>query len=79
MVGMRINMEIVRKEYNDLSTGQRVGVLIAAVTELSAKIAALVDIARRPADKVRGPKWAWVLGQFINGIGPAAYWTFGRK
>ena len=69
----------LRTEFNDLSTPARVSLLAGVAAELAAKIGAWVDLSRRPADKVRGPKWAWALVQFINGIGPAAYWAVGRK
>lgn len=75
---MSIDMRQLRAEYNDLSTPARVILATTAFVEVAAKIAALVDLARRPADKVRGPKWAWALGQAVNGVGPAAYWTFAR-
>ena len=48
------------------------------LVEVAGKIASWVDLSRRPAESVRGPKWVWVLAQFINGLGPAAYWAFGR-
>ena len=55
----------LRTEFNNLPTPARVSLLAGVAAEL--------------ADKVRGPKWAWALAQFINGIGPAAYWAVGRK
>ena len=42
-------------------------------------IAALVDIYRRPAEQVRGIKWAWTAVSFINFVGPVSYFAFGRK
>lgn len=51
----------------------------AVLAELSAKVGMYRDLAQRTADKVRGPKWAWVLASFINGFGPAAYFAVGRK
>jgi len=39
---------------------------------------ALVDIARR--EKLRGPKWVWVLVVIIvNLIGPIVYFVLGRE
>jgi hypothetical protein len=46
------------------------------------KIAALVDLKRRPADQVRGPKWLWAVAVFlVNSAGalPLAYFRYGRK
>ena len=69
----------LRTEFNDLPTPASVSLLAGVAAQLAATIGAWVDLYRRPADKVRGPKWAWALAQFINGIGPAAYWAVGRK
>ncbi|AJK68898.1 hypothetical protein B840_06465 [Corynebacterium marinum DSM 44953] len=68
-----------RQKFTDLPLPAKVGVVAGVAAEVSAKIAAWVDLYRRPADKVRGPKWAWAVAQLINGVGPAAYWSFGRK
>ncbi|HEY3560946.1 MAG TPA: PLD nuclease N-terminal domain-containing protein [Kribbella sp.] len=46
------------------------------------KAVALADLARRPADQVRGPKplWAVFLTVFNSvGAGPVLYWLFGRR
>jgi hypothetical protein len=40
---------------------------------------ALVDLARRPARQVRGPKQLWLLGCFVQPVGPLAYLTLGRR
>jgi ACR3 family arsenite efflux pump ArsB len=41
---------------------------------------ALVDIRRRPADQIRGPKQLWTVLSLINWvIGPVAYFIFGRR
>lgn len=37
------------------------------------------DIAKRPAEQVRGPKLLWRLWGGSNLAGVAAYWLFGRK
>jgi hypothetical protein len=40
-----------------------------------------VDIYRHPAEEIRGTKWLWSAAAFVNfmGIGPIAYFLFGRK
>jgi len=46
------------------------------------KIATLVDLARRPANGVRGSKARWAAAvSLINSLGvvPLAYFTWGRK
>ena len=40
---------------------------------------ALVDLARRPAAQVRGPKAAWALASFVQPVGPIAYLALGRR
>lgn len=41
---------------------------------------ALIDLVRRPADLVRGPKWLWIIVIIlINFIGPIIYLVFGRE
>jgi hypothetical protein len=43
--------------------------------------AALADIYRRPAEEINGSKWLWSAAALVNfmGIGPIAYFAFGRK
>jgi hypothetical protein len=55
-------------------------VLVAAVAVQGAVAAVtLRDLAQRPADRVRGPKWVWRIFGTANTVGSAAYWLFGRK
>lgn len=69
----------IRTEFAELSTTAQVGLVAVVVAEVSGKIASWIDLRRRPAEAVRGPRCAWALAQFINGFGPAAYWAFGRR
>lgn len=73
------DMSSNKKNFTELSLPAQIGLAGLASIEVAAKIAALVDISRRPATKIRGPKWAWALAQLLNGIGPIAYWSMGRK
>lgn len=71
-----------RRQWSDLSEGARRLIVGVAVVEGVLKVAALVDIARRPAGQVRGPKWLWatvvaVVGS--AGIVPVSYFVFGRR
>jgi hypothetical protein len=55
-------------------------VVIAAVAVQSVIAAVtLRDLARRPADRIRGPKWMWRIFGTANTAGSAAYWLVGRK
>lgn len=67
------------KQFPDLSAGQRRLLVAAAAAELTLKAAALIDLRRRPADQVRGPKRLWVALMFVNLIGPVSYFAFGRR
>jgi len=46
--------------------------------QLTLMVFALLDIARR--EKLRGPKWVWVLVVIIvNIVGPIIYFVLGRE
>ena len=71
-----------RRQWSDLSQRTRGLLTIAAVAEGILKLAALIDLKRRPASQVRGPKWAWatvvtVVGS--AGVLPVSYFLFGRR
>jgi Phospholipase_D-nuclease N-terminal len=67
------------QKWAELSDRQRTLLLGAAAAELSLKIAALIDIKRRPADRIRGPKALWRALMVVNLLGPLSYFAFGRK
>ncbi|WP_068399134.1 hypothetical protein [Kribbia dieselivorans] len=71
-----------KKKWSELSSGQRRFMVVAGVFEGVLKVAALVDLARRPADQVRGNKVAWATAiTVINAFGavPIAYFVKGRR
>jgi hypothetical protein len=67
------------KKWSEFSERQRALVLTAAAAELSLKIAALIDIKRRPAELIRGPKNLWRAAMAVNLLGPLSYFAFGRR
>ena len=70
------------RKWSELSTRSRRLIIAAAATEGVLKTAAVVDIVRRPADQIRGPKWAWVpVVIAVNSFGlvPLAYFAWGRR
>jgi len=67
------------QKWAELSDRQRALLLGGAAAELSLKIAALIDIKRRPADRIRGPKAVWRAAMVVNLLGPLSYFAFGRK
>ncbi len=70
------------KRWQDLSPRTRRFVVVAGAIEGSLKIAALIDLARRPASEIRGskPRWAAAL-VLVNSVGavPIAYFARGRR
>ena len=68
-----------RRAWTDFTPGQRGAILALAAMEMALTTIALVDLARRPATLVRGPKPFWIVGCIVQPIGPMAYLTFGRR
>ena len=68
------------KQRKSLSTRQRRIIIVAAAAESALKAAMLIDLRRRPADQVRGPKWLWASTALVNtaGIAPLSYFLVGR-
>jgi hypothetical protein len=70
------------KQWSDLSDRNRRLIIAAAAVDVTLRIAALVDIKRRPASQIRGRKWAWATAVAIvnsAGILPISYFVFGRQ
>ena len=71
-----------RQRWNGLSESTRKLIIVVAVAESILKGAALIDLKRRPANQVRGPKWLWApVIAVVNsaGIVPISYFAFGRR
>jgi hypothetical protein len=68
-----------KRRLRDLSAPQRALLAVLALVQLGLLGAALFDLRRRPARKVRGDKRLWVAASFVNYIGPLAYLAYGRK
>jgi hypothetical protein len=68
-----------RKEWGDMTTTQRAGLVLLGLIQVALLAAALIDIRRRSADELNGSKRLWTLAAFVNFIGPIAYFIFGRK
>lgn len=68
-----------KRSWSDLSTRQRRGIVGGGAVEAVVTLAALRDLARRPADDVRGPKAAWVASFVVQPFGPLAYLLLGRR
>ncbi len=70
---------MARKRWADLSDREKTAVLVAVSVQVSLAATAWVDLARRPAELVRGPKAAWAAAIAVNFAGPIAYFTIGRR
>jgi hypothetical protein len=71
-----------RRQWSDLSQRTRRLLTTAAVAEGILKLAALIDLKRRPASQVRGPKWVWATVMTVvgsAGVLPVSYFLFGRR
>ena len=68
-----------RKQCSDLTDRQKTALLVAVSVQLSLAATAWVDLARRPAEQVRGPKVAWAAAIAVNFVGPISYFTLGRR
>jgi hypothetical protein len=70
------------RRWSDLSDRSRRLIIAAATTEAILKTAVLIDLKRRPASQIRGSKGTWtVAAVLVNsaGLGPLAYFVFGRR
>lgn len=73
---------MARRRWRDLSERSRRLIVVAGVLEGILKIAALVDLKRRPAEEIRGSKRAWASAVvLVNSLGavPVAYFLLGRR
>jgi hypothetical protein len=67
------------KRWRDLTEAQRAAILTLASTELGLTATAVLDLARRPAAQVRGPRVLWWPFLFVQPVGPVLYLLRGRR
>ena len=70
---------MTKKDWKDLSTRQKRGIVLAGTVQIGLLLAALSDIYRRPKEEIRGNKLLWALASFVNFVGPISYFLFGRR
>jgi hypothetical protein len=71
-----------KKRWSDLSARTRRFIITVGAFEGMLKVAALIDLRRRPRDEIRGRKWLWaVVVTVVNSAGmvPISYFVFGRR
>jgi len=69
---------MAKQPFSELPRWQQIGALVLAPIEVALTITAAVDLARRPADQIRGPKALWWLGILIQPLGPVTYLKWAR-
>ena len=72
----------MKRRWSDMSPSQRRMLIVAASIDGALKLAALIDIWRRPANQIRGSKKVWATSvAFVNSAGalPITYFLFGRR
>ena len=70
------------RQWSDLSERTRRLLITAAVADGALRVAALIDITRRPASQIRGQKQVWAAAVAIissAGVLPVSYFIFGRR
>jgi hypothetical protein len=73
---------VASKRWNDLDPRARKLIVIGGAAEGALKIAALIDLKRRPSADVHGPKVGWAAAiTLVNSIGavPLLYFRYGRR
>jgi hypothetical protein len=71
-----------KQRWSDLDERTRKLIISMAVAEGILKLAALIDIKRRPASQIRGRKWMWASVVTVvssAGVIPISYFLFGRR
>ena len=75
-------MNPARQRWDELSPTRKKILIGVGVVDAGMRAWALVDLRRRPADQVNGPKPAWALALTVvnsAGVLPTVYLLFGRK
>ena len=73
---------MAKKKWNELSPRARRFIILGGTFEGVLKIAALIDLRRRPASEIRGSKARWAAAiVLINSLGlvPLGYFLRGRR
>jgi hypothetical protein len=73
---------VTGKKWAELSPRTRRLIVVGGTVDSVLKVAALVDLARRPAGEVRGSKVTWAVAvTLVNSVGvvPVAYFVYGRR
>jgi hypothetical protein len=70
------------RTWSGISEDKRRLLMVLGAIEGILKLAALIDLKRRPASQVRGKKWLWATAVTVissAGVVPISYFLFGRR
>jgi hypothetical protein len=67
------------KSWHEQSPARKAAMLTLGSVELALTATAAVDLLRRPADQIRGPKTLRWLGILVQPFGPVAYLAWARR
>lgn len=73
---------MARISWNDLSPRARRLIVAGSALDTALKLAALIDLVRRPTVEIRGSKVGWAVAiSLTNSVGvvPIAYFRYGRR
>ena len=76
------HVSAARRRWNALSQRTRILLITAAAADGALRVAALIDIQRRPASQIRGRKGMWAAAVAIvssAGVVPVSYFVLGRR
>jgi hypothetical protein len=78
---MKMTIMSRNKWWANFTATEKAPLLLRGVLQFVLLAAAFIDIHRRQAEEIRGGKWLWRAVALVNfmGIGPIAYFRFGRK
>jgi deazaflavin-dependent oxidoreductase (nitroreductase family) len=69
----------VRRRWTDLTPRQRTAVSVVGAVQLSLAVAAWADLATRRPAEVNGNRTTWAAVIAVNGVGPLAWFRWGRR
>jgi hypothetical protein len=68
-----------KRHWADLSTLQRIAVLLFLMVDLALLVTTLWDVRHRAHDEIRGSRRMWTAVVFADVVGPLTYLTIGRR
>ena len=76
------HVSAARRRWCALSKRTRILLVTAAAADGALRVAALIDIQRRPASQIRGRKGLWAAAVALvssAGVVPVSYFVFGQR